>query len=208
MTPLIKIPGFIDDVASGMVANDLAEKYSCLAASVRYAAKKNGLALTHARRGPPRGTTFDYNDVVCMREGGATYLAVGNSFGVSRERVRQILHLEGRSDLCFRKPKLPRGQCLNCGAPLDDTRNPTQKNCNQKCFSEYAAKTLTQLERRIIEASFQGRAETPPATWLEIARRIGYPDHMSTGLPTRFKTYCAKIGLDHTVAFHNKKRAA
>ncbi len=66
----------------------------------------------------------------------ATLREIGDKFGISRERVRQILAEENLPTVSLRKRFL----CNYCGKVI---RKQNKLFCNTKCFHEYTQVTLT-----------------------------------------------------------------
>ena len=146
----------------------------------------------------------DYKDAVILREQGLTYKAIGDKLGVSRERIRQVLHAMGRSDLCHRPPLIDLPGCLNCGARVEARQ---RKFCSKKCGQEYRAKTPTEWQRRLIRIVFDERVnKNPPSRWVDIAQLIGMKAHKGTSIPSHFRKACRRAGVDPSPAFGRQAR--
>jgi hypothetical protein len=138
-------------------------------------------------------------DIVALREGGGTYQAIGDKWGISRERVRQILHKCGRSDLCHRrKGPTYRFFCDQCGKENRTQKKARQegvcgrrKFCNRICMDTFRRTNLTEIEQKIFDVIVEVR---PAMTWKEVAETLEI-EHW-TGLPSRFKDCCTKLDID------------
>lgn len=81
---------------------------------------------------------------------GKTFREVGAKFGLSKQRVHQILDEAG-----FRKPV---EYCINCGKPLEGRRH--KKYCSEKCTSEWLYKyggTVQEIRCKICGKTFINR---------------------------------------------------
>lgn len=193
-------PAFLDAVNDGLTRAELADRFGVNYQTVCYTAKKYGLPISRAGKGYQ--PTTDYSRVTELREQGWTYQKIGDELNISRERVRQILHIRGRSDLCYRQtgPRIERGNCINCGASLDGKTHfrGERKYCTRDCLKKHAARTLSPRERQIMETVLQRRfLDKPPSTWRAIGEELGVA---GPAVHNTFKRACIKTGIDWSIA--------
>lgn len=147
--------------------------------------------------------------IVACRESKMTYQAIGAEHGISCEWVRQILHKEGRSDLCGSlKPPIEK-TCPACGIVFGNSKRFGKKRaknagsmiyCSIVCQVSYRSRTPTAIEREKAEIVFLARAANK--TWREAGEAIG--DNGKN--PSRSAQHYAKIwgrktGADVSWAF-------
>ena len=71
---------------------------------------------------------------------------IGSQVGLTKERVRQILHKEGLPTISSKMPsdwnthKKPRGNCIICGDQIGSYRSITSKYCGTECRNEGLAR--------------------------------------------------------------------
>lgn len=85
----------------GMTPDEIAKKISCSSNLVVRAIKSLGLKIpkiNNVRVGIKNQDRA--NRIIAAREDDQTYKEIGENWNISGERVRQILHSAGRSDLC------------------------------------------------------------------------------------------------------------
>lgn len=159
------------------------------------------------KRGRPPGFADKQRtaEIIKMREGKSTYQEIGARFGISKERVRQILHKAGRSDLCHRKwnnrshcgPYKPRieKECAQCGKTM--LLIPSRSGriyCSRKCYG------LLERQRDKLVVILGDRISG--MSWTEVAKKHGYVNPTS---PRSVITILAKrSGLD--ISWLNKGR--
>ena len=135
-----------------------------------------------------------------------TYQEIGDKFGVTRERVRQVLQENGRQDLChlnWNRGRLSRGNCSGCGASMKG-KPARQKFCSNECYSRYTSRTLTAREQHIISVVHEMRTSNPPATWKQISVELGWTS--GTVGASKFVKACKKVGLDPYVIIKKRGR--
>ncbi len=133
-----------------------------------------------------------------------TYKQIGELWGVSRERVRQLLKGFGHHDVIghrhFRIEKIC-PQCeRNFGAEMGIKTAETRTFCDAKCFSAYAASHMTEREREVVTTAIQLRSEGKK--WREAAKILGFTtNNGGTGLTHYIRKNAAKENIDVSAAF-------
>jgi len=106
--------------------------------------RRYGLPKTRNKRGRPKGS-FGYldrnRDIVAMYRAGKTLKETGQAFGVSGQRVLQIIvrdekqhgHLSVRNSYA-RQPELRRCASPGCGRFFAASPSDSTKYCSSKCF--------------------------------------------------------------------------
>ena len=130
---------FLEMAARPLPRTRIAEHFGVMPQTVTNAAARLGIKLVNAntlRTGPRPETRYrdHWPHVIELREKGLTYQRIGASLGISRERVRQILHAAGRSDLCHRYRAKPRPEmtCPVCGERYQGTAVFCSMKCRQR----------------------------------------------------------------------------
>ena len=146
-----------------------------------------------------------------------TYKQIGEQWGVTRERVRQLLKKHGYHNLLGHKKERIKKICPQCGndfgANLGVMAAKQRQFCNASCFSAHASTHMTDREREVVKGALNYRAER--MTWRKAAINLGFTGNGSgTGLSSYIKKNAAKEGIDVSAAFgfqgkrKNAKRVA
>ena len=133
-----------------------------------------------------------------------THKQIGERWGITRERVRQILRAHGYDDLLpHPRPRIEKicPQCgSNFGAKMGIRQAETQKFCGTKCFSAHASSHMTDREREVVTATLKLRSEGKK--WREVAKTLGFASsNPGTGLSHYIKKNAAKENIDVSAAF-------
>lgn len=101
--------GMAADYQAGMTLFDVAQKFGCAPSVVRLLVSAEGVEIRppgakHMKRGDtdPRVPQF-----MAMRAAGATGAEIGRAFGITRERVRQLIEKAGKHDEFHVRPFKP-----------------------------------------------------------------------------------------------------
>ena len=135
-----------------------------------------------------------WDEALEMRHEGLTYEEIGDQFGVTCERVRQVVRdlapeLQGVLDRC--SPI----ECLQCGKFVDGPHRRTQKFCSRSCRALYAENHLTEYESLVLRTVCANREAGK--TWCQIDAILGRSvSPYGSGLQGYFKRICAKVGID------------
>jgi len=124
----------------------------------------------------PQKSTFDERTagIIALRESGAIYREIGARFGVSGERVRQILRVV-RPDLCHRRIAVARRAsakarivqpCVVCARPIRARAGEVRKCCSPACSGR-----LKRTRERTAPIYLRLRREG--LSWREIGARFG-----------------------------------
>ena len=134
--------------------------------------------------------------IIERREAGAKYQTIGDEFGISRERVRQIL-ARWRPDLTGYEDISVLVQCPHCGTKHTRLPSSPKKFCDRTCWAEYHATRPTDIEQQAMDTALRMRPNG--ATWREVADALG----MNTcfGLPTKIRRAAKKTGQDVSACF-------
>lgn len=171
----------------GKLATEIAKQLECSSNLVTRASKKLGISLPkpppQARYQPDkrRGQRPDgwyrphWPKIIELREAGRTYQQIGDAFGITRERVRQILHQAGRSDLTGPRhaaAEKPMYLCDECGEEFTPPQNHRfQPFCSPPCREKFRRKIKYKRDlpraKRIVELRENGRS------WLDTAMYTG-----------------------------------
>ena len=211
------------------------------AQQVLWRALNNGLVVVHAKRGKKtdeaaaasrliarrklladrsaarRKTQSDKATQMAKLRPEQTYKQIGEQFGVTNERVRQLLKEHGYDNLLGHVKERIKKICPECGndfgANMGIIVAEQRKFCNASCFSAYVSTHMTDREREVVTGALKLRAEGK--TWRNAAISLGLTGNgPGTGLSTYIKKMAAKEGMDVTAAFgfqgkrKNAKRVA
>ena len=164
---------FLSALHEGLTTGEIAARFDVNIYTVSHACKRLGISPPNGKRGPKPGTGVDpdrLSNIIAMRERGVTYQEIAELYGISRERVRQILQRCGRADLCYRQTKWndPKEQehCLRCGGVLPFQNRKRQKYCSKKCWSRST--------KSFAVAKLALRRRSEGATWQKIADEVGW----------------------------------
>ena len=133
-----------------------------------------------------------------------THKQIGERWGITRERVRQILRAHGYDDLLpHPRPRIEK-ICPQCGSEFGSKMGIRQAErqifCNAKCWSAHAASHMTDREREVVTATIRLRSEGKK--WREAAGILGFTtDNSGTGLSYYIKKSAAKENIDVSAAF-------
>ena len=137
--------------------------------------------------GRPRGSIFTARaaEIIRLRTDGRGLQEIGQQFGISRERVRQIVEKHGGIEAAAAGKKLaaegrhaatverrPKTICGFCNKTFQNYR--TRKYCSMKC-SNYAKRRNDALAERAWTLRQAG------ATWAACAQAIGWGDKSQPG---------------------------
>ena len=151
-------------------------------AVLRYRAKALGIILPQGRSDRPKQNprTPRVLNMVELRKTGLTYQEIGDQYGITRERVRQLLKPVAPK-LCGNgitlgivpsRAKVRRFNCAHCGKACERPASVSTRHCSQKCA--VAAKTDNATPRKIKQMRANGM------TW-EAAGRKFWPDVKQPG---------------------------
>ncbi len=164
----------------GLTMYDLAGRWGASPRAVAAAAKTCGVELATKPNGEVRdnpnlrgvASRDFWPAVVEMREQGMTYQRIGDAFGITRERIRQVLNLSGRPDLIgwsVRKARaLPLQTCPQCEAEYEGTREFCSRACRVAFQKESFYRRDLPRAERIASFREKGRA------WVDVARMTGF----------------------------------
>ncbi|MDE2467620.1 MAG: hypothetical protein KGL35_02460, partial [Bradyrhizobium sp.] len=143
--PLLHLPAITAALAHGEKCTVIGSQFGISAARIRMFARVNGYALT---RGPNRSSdvsramTERNAEIIRLREGGAYYVEIGKQFGVTGERVRQVLRTAGRADLAgwgtLRARHTVTAICAACGAAFSHQASQKSNYCGRECRNRHA----------------------------------------------------------------------
>lgn len=137
--------------------------------------------------------------IIAMREQGEGYREIGDAFGITRERVRQIIKAAGRKDLTgyeiFWKTHgtQPR-PCEECGGPFIPTNKGT-RFCSRKCMNP-SRRGIRPKTVNLAKYALKRRREG--ATWQVIGSERGLS--FAAGMRALQK-YGKETGVDVSAAF-------
>ena len=133
-----------------------------------------------------------------------THKQIGELWGMTRERVRQILKEHGYHDLLSARYERIEKICPQCGgdfgAEMGACQAKTRMFCDAKCFSAHASSHMTEREREVVTTAVRLRSED--LKWREIAQILDFAVGKSgTGLPRYVRIKAAKENIDVSAAF-------
>lgn len=179
----------------------IAQKLGVTTNLVSRAAKHLGLKIKRPSRYAPQ-TPKNYGNqhrgwwpaAIEMRENGkATYQQIGDAFGVSRERIRQILLVAGRRDLMSRKyvnraRETPIYNCAQCEKPYAVQPSHFTVFCSKECGVAFRAKELYKRDLPRAEKILARRQAGK--TWELTAAYVGFSSGAACYSWLRY--FCAK----------------
>ncbi len=183
----------------------------CLQLGTSYSMTRRALEELGIKRKWPRGRPQNRTakhiardaEIILLREQDPpeTLQQIGDRFGISRERVRQILNARGRTDLCGEawwrlvrqrhEAQLVEWTCANCGkAEKRRGKAVEAKTCSRRCFGEHKRPPLEEtnyvLGPRILELREAGK------TWDKIGQQLQLGRHAHT----TFQRWAKRVGAD------------
>lgn len=135
-------------------------------ATVRRYMTHLGMASAKRRKDRTNRPDLRVTDIIAMRKQGFTLDSIGGKFGITRERVRQILQREC-PDFVFPTRPAPIRQCAHCGVDF----NPVAQHvrfCSQPCAG--SAKSSTFNRDTALDVM---RERDNGLTWAEISKVLG-----------------------------------
>lgn len=113
-----------------------------------------------------------------------TLAEIGSQVGLTRERVRQILHKEGLPTISNKMPpdwgthKKPRGNCVICGEQIGSDRPLLVKYCGTECRNEGLAKYRKTVINKTSYTTFNcancGKEHSIRTALYNVQRKRGY----------------------------------
>ena len=131
-----------------------------------------------------------------------SYRQIGERFGVTKQRVAQMLEAYGYIEVMGHRFTRIKKICPGCGADFGSTMPPSEakihKFCNVKCRALFASNHMTDRERECVEIALRLRKQG--RTWADVGDALGYKS------TTRYagghvKFAAAKEGVDVSAAF-------
>ena len=136
--------------------------------------------------------TVEWHDkAVNLRTDGLTYREIGEKFGVTRERVRQVLK-ELSPELCGHIDSRQRMVCKQCGEVV--LKKKRWEFCSRRCSSKYKATHPTDREHEIFALCVEARKRG--LSWRSVNKQLGWADTKTETPLGLFKKICAKKGID------------
>ena len=163
-------------INQGRTVRELSSDFDCSAQTIKKAHALLGLPINVRVGGPriPRPHTryrAHWPAVIEMRESGMTYQRIGQAFGITRERVRQILHAAGRPDLCgvHRAREKPQAICQQCGEAHERLWSPY---CSRQCMKDF--RQAAYYKRDLPKAERIAAMRQEGKRWADVAIRFGH----------------------------------
>ena len=143
--------------------------------------------------------------MIGFRENGLTYAAIGKMYGITRERVRQLLVRANRPEVMGFLPHTRRERaftprlmaiCKACGAErayLASQRKPVF--CSKRCCS---LGELESVVRRRIAEIFEARLKGE--SWASLGKRFGWPDSTqpASDIQEWLRGRCKTLAIDRS----------
>lgn len=150
-------------VVAGKTRKEVADTYGISYPELQRLMRPLGLP---DHRGPRVDDPDRLKDVFSLRERGETYKDIGKKFGLTGERVRQLLKYSGRSDLLGYKVRHIDWSCSICG--LERRVSPGKAHAHQACSQECGGRLLAirtalkleSVERAIIIMDHRARGDS------------------------------------------------
>ena len=111
-------------------------------------------------------------EIIEQRERKRSYKEIGEQFGLSKERVRQLLHQSGRSDLCGHFLKRVKRNCPACGREIVVQPSSTKRHCNARCAGEMHPLRVPRAVKEALVLDIETRRQMGEK-WREIASAVG-----------------------------------
>ena len=144
-------------------------------------------------------------EIIALREQKLAYQEIGDRYGISRERVRQILKEEGRADLCgySKGPHAPQYEtrtCRQCPKTFVCRATYYQVFCSRECRSRYITPRRRQAFDRMVILRGQGRS------WRQVDIALGYTAFKrGSRSHAEFHEICIDAGIDPREADQGKR---
>lgn len=176
MTKIIDHKPIIDAYLGGGTIMSVAQDFGLSFSGALKILKRNKIPRRQSgvRKGSvPRDKVRDA-DIAARRGNKETYKSIGDIYGITRERVRQILHEIDRQDLCFRrKTEWIEKECEICGTVFSGLPSKVKnlKTCSPDCAHQILANrfrdNILGRGKPIVNERLAGK------TWHEIGRARG-----------------------------------
>lgn len=157
-------------IAKGHTGYEIAMETGLAEPTVRRYAQLLGLHLPRKKRKRPDEDVARIQEIVEMRKSGKTLDEVGKVFGITRERVRQIVRKHAPDVVIGGKKTTT--ECAVCGIHFIAKGHRPGIFCSHNCWS--AARQIKSgwnrdLAEKIIKLRGQGD------TWQQVSDKLGYP---------------------------------
>ena len=122
------------------------------------------------------------DEIIRLREQKWTYQKLADKYGISRERIRQILHAAGRGDLCRYFTNTEDHTCAQCGKVFQayaKNRDKPRKFCSPPCSHEYMREHRQTKRESVGKEIYEARIKTK-RTWASLGREH-YPETKQPG---------------------------